>query len=67
MGGIIGSIQDLYIRLMVWMGAEPPEGYQHLIQEEILPTDYTLKDDDTIYSVARKFKVHYNLIAQANN
>ena len=66
MGGIIGSIQDLYIRLMVWMGAEPPEGYQHLIQEEILPTDYTLKDDDTIYSVARKFKVHYNLIAQAN-
>ncbi len=66
MGGIFGAIKDYYIRLMVWIGAEPPEGYKHLIEDEALPREYTLQDGDTIYSVARKFKVNYNLIAQAN-
>lgn len=66
MSGIISVIQDIYIRLMVWLGAAPPSGYGHLIGDKVRPKEYTLKEGETIFSVARKFEVHYQLIAKAN-
>ena len=30
MASITGFLRDLYIRFMVWLGAAPPEGYDHL-------------------------------------
>ena len=30
MSGIFGAFKDIYIRFMVWLGAEPPAGYEHL-------------------------------------
>lgn len=66
MTGIIGVIQELYIRLMVWLGAAPPAGYQHLLRAESSPQEYVLKEGDTLFSVARKFGVHYDRIAEAN-
>jgi len=66
MTGIIGVLQELYIRIMVWLGAAPPPGYEHLLQDETSPQEYTLKEGDTLFSVARKFGVHYDRIAKAN-
>jgi nucleoid-associated protein YgaU len=51
---------------MVWLGAEPPPGYEHLVRDQAGPKTYTLKEGDTLFSVARKFGVHYDKIAQAN-
>ncbi len=66
MSGISGVLNDLYIRFMVWLGAEPPSGYEYLIGVEAGPKEYVLKPGDTLFSVARKFNVHYERIAQAN-
>jgi LysM repeat protein len=51
---------------MVWLGAEPPPGYEHLVPDRAGPKEYTLKEGDTIFSIARRFGVHYDKIAQAN-
>ena len=37
MSGIFGVFKDLYIRFMVWLGAEPPTGYERLLKEKPLP------------------------------
>ncbi|MBN1991478.1 MAG: LysM peptidoglycan-binding domain-containing protein [Anaerolineae bacterium] len=67
MRNLIGTLKDLYIRFLVWLGAAPPPGYEYLLSaDEAGPREYTLKEGETIFSVARKFGVHYNLIAQAN-
>jgi LysM repeat protein len=66
--GIMGVLQDIYIKLLVWLGAAPPEGYEHLIGAQPSgPKEYTLKEGDTLFSVAREFGTHYELIAKANN
>ena len=68
MASIIGGIKELYIRLMVWLGAAPPADFEYLIHQEIGgPQEYTVKPGDTLFSIARKFGVHYDLIAKANN
>lgn len=67
MRGLINALKDGYIRFLVWLGAEPPPGYEYLIGEKAGPQQYTLKQGDTIFSVARQFGVHYELIARANN
>src|SRR5262245_13163632 len=67
MSGIISALRETYIRFLVWLGAEPPPGYEYLIGGEVSPRQYTLQPGETIYSVARKFEVHDDLIAQANN
>ncbi len=67
MSGIIGILNELYIRFMVWLGAAPPTGYEHLIRDETRPQEYTLKEGDTLFSVARKFGTHYERIAKANS
>lgn len=33
MSGITSKLYDLYIRLLVWLGAAPPPGYEHLLQD----------------------------------
>ncbi|MCB0196905.1 MAG: LysM peptidoglycan-binding domain-containing protein [Anaerolineae bacterium] len=66
MSGIVGAIKTLYVKLLVWLGAEPPEGFEQLLPDTTLPKTYTLKQGDTLFSVARKFGVHYERIAQAN-
>jgi LysM repeat protein len=67
MSGIVGKLNDLYIRLMVWLGAEPPQGHEDLIGKEPGPRPYTLKKGDTLYSVARKFSLTHERLAQANS
>ncbi len=68
MAGIFGVIKELYIRLMVWLGAAPPTGFEYLVHKEAGgPQEYTVKPGDTLFSIARKFGVHYDLIARANN
>ncbi len=52
---------------MIWLGAAPPEGYEHLVEAEMGSRQYTLKEGDTIFSVARKVGVHHQLIAKANH
>lgn len=67
MNEIIGVVRNLYIRFLVWLGAAPPAGYEHLAPEQPTgPQTYTVKDGETIFAVARKFGVHYQRIAQAN-
>jgi nucleoid-associated protein YgaU len=66
MAGIIGVLKDVYIRLLVWLGAEPPAGYEHLVGVSAEPIAYTLKEGDTLFSVARKYNVHYERILKAN-
>jgi LysM repeat protein len=66
MSGMSGVLNDLYVRFMVWLGAEPPLGYEHLIGAETSPKKYTMQKGDTLFSVARKFNVHYERIAKAN-
>ena len=66
MSDIFGVLNDLYLRFLVWLGAEPPPGYEHLIGAEAGPKEYILKSGDTLFSVARKFNVHYERLAQAN-
>ena len=66
MASLTDKVHDLYIRFMVWLGAEPPTGYEHLIGRVPVPTEYTLQAGETLFSVARKFGVHYDRIAQAN-
>ncbi len=67
MAGIIGVVKELYIRLMVWLGAAPPADYNYLIHQEVGgPQHYTLKEGDSLFAVARKFRVHYDLILKAN-
>jgi LysM repeat protein len=34
MNGIFGFLNDLYIKFMVWLGAEPPTGYEHLVEDK---------------------------------
>ncbi|HXV42929.1 MAG TPA: LysM peptidoglycan-binding domain-containing protein, partial [Anaerolineae bacterium] len=63
MSGVIGILNDLYVRFMVWLGAEPPAGYEYLVGVEKGPKAYTLKEGDTLFSVARKFSVHYERLA----
>lgn len=68
MASIIGVIKELYIRLMVWLGAAPPTDYEYLVHKEAGgPQEYNVKPGDTLFSIARKFGVHYDLIAKANN
>ncbi len=68
MASITGVIKELYIRLMVWLGAAPPTGFEYLVHKEAGgPQEYTVKPGDTLFSIARKFGVHYDLIAKANN
>ena len=67
MSGIFSALYDLYIRLLVWLGAAPPAGYEHLLGLEAGPRQYTVKSGDTLYALARKFGVHYDLIAKANH
>lgn len=66
MSGLIGTLNDLYVRFLVWLGAEPPPGYEHLLGGEAGPKEYILKAGDTLFSVARKFNVHYERLAAAN-
>jgi LysM repeat protein len=67
MSGLTSVLFDIYVRFMVWLGAEPPPGYEHLLPtEEAGPREYTLQEGETIFSVARKFGIHYDRIAQAN-
>ncbi len=66
MGGIAGVLRDLYIRLLVWLGAEPPPGYEYLLGAPAEPLKYTLKQGETLFSVARKFNIHYDRLAKAN-
>ncbi|MBI1877185.1 MAG: LysM peptidoglycan-binding domain-containing protein, partial [Chloroflexi bacterium] len=66
MSGIIGVLNDLYIRFLVWLGAEPPPGYEFLLGAETGPREYFIKPGDTLFSVARRFNVHYERIAKAN-
>jgi LysM repeat protein len=66
MRGIVGVLNDLYIRFLVWLGAEPPPGHEHLIGREAGPREHIVKAGDTLFSVARKFNVHYERIALAN-
>ncbi len=37
MSGIVGVFKDLYIRFMVWLGAEAPSGYEHLVEKKPAP------------------------------
>ncbi|MCB9098418.1 MAG: LysM peptidoglycan-binding domain-containing protein [Anaerolineales bacterium] len=67
MRGIIDAIKALYIKLLVWLGAEPPEGFDQLESGGAWPQKYIVKEGDTIFSIARKFGVHYERIAQANS
>ncbi len=69
MSGITTILRDYYIRFLVWLGAAPPEGYEHLVAEKTVapPKEYTLQPGETIFAVARKFGIHYERIAQANN
>ncbi len=66
MSGIVGKLNDLYIRFMVWLGADPPQGHEHLIGKAAAPRQYTLQKGDTLFSVARKFNLHHERLAQAN-
>ncbi len=66
MSGLMGTFHDIYIKLLVWLGAEPPSGYEHLAGGKLGPKEYTLKEGDTLFSVAREVGVHYELIAKAN-
>jgi LysM repeat protein len=67
MMGIIGVLKDLYIRLLVWLGAAPPAGYEHLLGQPPVPGQYTVQAGDTLFSIARKVGVHYDLVAKANH
>jgi|GEM_PF-882418 len=68
MSGIVPILRDLYVRFLIWLGAEPPEGYEGFSPSPPVtgPQEYTVKEDETIFAVARRFGVHYDLIAQAN-
>lgn len=66
MAGIFGILRDLYIRLLVWLGAEAPPGYEYLLGVPGEPLKYILKPGDTLFSVARKFNIHYDRLAKAN-
>lgn len=37
---------DLYIKFMVWLGAEPPEGYEHLVADKPRPTTSPAPDTE---------------------
>ncbi|MCB0173342.1 MAG: LysM peptidoglycan-binding domain-containing protein [Anaerolineae bacterium] len=67
MRGIIDAIKDLYIKFLVWLGADPPEGFDQIEPGPARSQRYVVKEGDTIFSIARKFGVHYERIAQANN
>lgn len=67
MSKIVGAIKALYIKFLIWLGAEPPESFESIEPEPTWPKKYTLKSGDTIFSVARKFGVHYERIAQIND
>ncbi len=56
------TLHKFYIQFLIWLGAEPPSDFA----QPAGPKEYTLKEDDTIFSVARDFGVHYELIAKAN-
>lgn len=64
--GIVSGLKELYIRFLVWLGAEPPAGYEHLLGEQLGSREHTLQAGETLYSVARRYGVHYDRIAQAN-
>lgn len=67
MRGIIDAIKDLYIKFLIWLGAEPPEGFDQVKPGPARTQKYIVKEGDTIFSIARKFGVHYERLAQANN
>jgi hypothetical protein len=61
------KLYEGYIRLMVWLGAAPPPGYEYLTHGESgKPSPYTVQKKDTLYSIGRKFRVPGDLIAKAN-
>ncbi len=66
MSRFVSILRDLYIRFLIWLGAEPPAGYEHLLPDGSRLREYTLTEGETIFSVARKFGVHYDRIAQAS-
>ena len=66
MTGMTEFLRNIYLRFLVWLGAEPPEGFEHLAPEPAIPDEYTLKQGETLFGVARKFGIHYERIAQAN-
>lgn len=67
MSDLVSMLKEVYIRFMVWLGAAPPSGYEHLVPEEwTKPIQYTLKAGETIFSVARRYGVHYERIAEAS-
>lgn len=37
---------DLYIKFMVWLGAEPPEGFEHLVADKPRPTTPAASDTE---------------------
>ncbi|MDX1521793.1 MAG: putative glycoside hydrolase, partial [Anaerolineae bacterium] len=68
MANLLSQLNELYIRFLIWLGAAPPPGYEHLMPgQELGPVPYTVQAGDTLFSIARRFGVHYDLIAQANN
>lgn len=66
MNGIVENLRNVYMRFLVWLGAEPPPGFEDLTGGETGPREYTLKEGETLFSVARQFGVHYELITAAN-
>lgn len=67
MSALISKLQDWYVRFLVWLGAEPPEGYEvFLPPAERRPSEYTLAEGETLYGVARRFGLHYETLAKAN-
>jgi len=67
MSSIGHILKEWYIRFMVWLGAAPPPGYEYLHRSETTFQTYTVKPGDTLFSIARKFGVHYNVITAVNN
>lgn len=67
MASLTNKFHNLYIRFLVWLGAEPPPGYEHLVGEVPGPKEYTLQEGETLFSVARKLGIHYDRIAKAND
>ncbi len=67
MNGISSVLRELYIRFMVWLGAAPPAGFEYLLRSKTTFQTYTVKQGDTLFSIARKFSVHYDSIATVNN
>ena len=66
MRGILGILHEIYLRFLVWLGADPPEGFEYMLPDRTIPDEYTLQEGENLFAVARKFGIHYERIAQAN-